>query len=159
MHEKEQKLNARTMKVTDAFLGEHAVFYAQFNYMEEMIPVATSVLEVKTQGAMLKSALAGHAQLEEELLFKNLELHIGPQGPLAVMRAEHDEIERSLESLSGTQELAQAQVLLLKVIEVARNHFAKEEQILYPIAHQTLSSEILSDLGSQWAVQRSINRK
>ena len=101
------------MNVTDAFLGEHAVFYAQFDYMEKIIPVATSVLQVKTQGAMLKAALAGHAQLEEELLFKNLESHIGPQGPLAVMRAEHDEIERSLESLPGIKELPQAQALLL----------------------------------------------
>lgn len=145
------------MIITDAFLGEHAVFYAQFGYMEKVIPVATSVIQVKTQGAMLKAALAGHAQLEEDLLFKNLESHIGPQGPLAVMRAEHDEIERSLESLPGIQELAQAQALLLKVIEVARNHFAKEEQILYPIAQQTLSPENLSDLGSQWAAQRSVN--
>ena len=145
------------MKITDAFLGEHAVFYAQFGYMEQVIPGATSVMQVKTQGAMLKAALEGHAKLEEELLFKNLESHIGPQGPLAVMRAEHDEIERSLESLPSIQELAQAQALLLKVIEVARNHFAKEEQILYPIAQQTLSPENLSDLGSEWAAHRSVN--
>ncbi len=154
-----QKSSANIMKITDAFLGEHAVFYAQFDHMEQMIPIAASVAQVKTQGAMLKSALAGHAQLEEELLFKNLESHIGPMGPLAVMRAEHDEIERSLESLPGTQDLAQAQALLLKVIEVARNHFSKEEQVLYPMALQTLTPETLSDLGSQWAERRSVNLK
>jgi len=85
---------------------------------------------------MLTSALEGHAQLEEELLFKNLELHIGPTGPLAVMRAEHNQIEHSLESLPDAQSLGQAQDLLQKVIAVARNHFAKEEQILYPMIDQ-----------------------
>ena len=144
------------MKITDAFLGEHAVFYAQFDHMEQFIPMATSGEQVKTQGEMLKSALASHAYLEEELLFKNLELHIGPMGPLAVMRSEHDQIERSLENLPGTQDLAQAQTLLLRVIEIARNHFAKEEQILYPLARKTLTPEMLSDLGTQWAKQRSV---
>jgi len=145
------------MKITDAFLGEHAVFYAQFDHMEQTIPVADSLEQVKTQGLMLTSALKGHAQLEEELLFKNLELHIGPTGPLAVMRAEHNQIEQSLESLPDAQSLGQAQDLLLKVIAVARNHFAKEEQILYRLALQTLSTEILSDLGTQWAEQRAVH--
>jgi len=57
------------MVITDAFLGEHAVFYAQFEHMEQIIPSTESLSEVKSQGAMLASALRGHAQLEEELLF------------------------------------------------------------------------------------------
>lgn len=147
------------MKITDAFLGEHAIFYAQFDHIEQTIPVADSVAHIKTQGTMLATALTSHAQLEEELLFKTLEPHIGPMGPLAVMRADHNEIEQSFESLPTTQELSQAQALLLSVISVARNHFAIEEQVLYPIAHQTLTSEILSDLGSQWAELRSVSLK
>ena len=39
----------------------------------------------------------------------------------------------------------------------ARNHFAKEEQILYRLAHQNLSTEILSELGSQWAEHRAVS--
>ena len=145
------------MNITDAFLGEHAVFYAQFDHMEQTIPTADAVEQIKTQGVMLAAALTGHAQLEEELLFTSLEAHIGPTGPLAVMRMEHKTIESSLEQLPLVQELAQGKELLLSVITVARQHFAKEEQILYPIAIQTLSIEILLDLGSQWAGYRGVS--
>ena len=143
------------MKITDALLGEHAVFYAQFDYLEEFVPSASELL-AKSLGAMLAAALAGHASLEEELLFRTLEPHIGSMGPLAVMRMEHNEIEGSLDYLPITQDADQARELLLHVITVARDHFAKEERVLYPIAHQTLSAETLTDLGSQWAARRVI---
>ena len=144
------------MKITDAFLGEHAVFYAQFNHMEQTVPDAVSVEFVNIQCALLASALKGHAQLEEDLLFKTLESSIGSDGPLKVMRAEHEEIESSLEQMPAIQALDQAQALLLKVIEIARNHFAKEEHVLYPIAQKTLSSEVLTDLGNQWSQHRVV---
>jgi hemerythrin-like domain-containing protein len=144
------------MKITDVLLGEHAVFYAQFDYLERAIPAATSVTQVKSLGAMLAAALASHAQMEEELLFTTLEPHIGSMGPLAVMRMEHDEIEKSLERLPTIQEVDQARELLLKVVTVAREHFPKEEQVLYPMAKKTLTAETLIDLGAQWAARRAI---
>jgi hemerythrin-like domain-containing protein len=144
------------MKITDALLGEHAVFYAQFGYLEQVIPAVNSLAQVKNLGAMLAAALASHAQLEEELLFTTLEPHIGSMGPLAVMRKEHDEIEKSLERLPTLQEVEQARELLLKVVTVAREHFPKEEQVQYPMAKKTLSDETLIDLGTQWAARRAI---
>lgn len=144
------------MKITDALLGEHAVFYAQFDHLEKAVPAANSVAQVKSLGEMLAAALAGHAQLEEELLFKNLEPHIGSMGPLAVMRMEHDQIEGGLEALPDVRELEQARTLLLQIIVVAQGHFAKEEQVLYPLASQALSTEKMLDLGAQWAALRAI---
>ncbi len=144
------------MIITDAFLGEHAVFYALFLHMEQTKPTADALAQVKSQGAMLAAALAGHAHLEEDLLFKTLEPHIGSMGPLAVMRMEHNQIEGGLERLPAAQELEQARELLLQVVEVARGHFAKEEQVLYPMASQALSTETLIDLGAQWAARRAV---
>jgi hemerythrin-like domain-containing protein len=142
--------------ITDALLGEHAVFYAQFDYLENAIPGANSVTLVKSLGAMLAAALASHARTEEELLFTTLEPHIGSMGPLAVMRIEHDQIEKTLERLPTIQEVDQARELLLRVIKVAREHFPKEEQVLYPMANKTLSVASLIDLGAQWAARRAI---
>ena len=144
------------MKITDALLGEHAVFYTQFDYLEQVIPATNSVAQVKSLGAMLAAALASHAQNEEELLFTTLEPHIGSMGPLAVMRLEHDKIESSLERLPAIKEVDQAQNLLLQVVMIAREHFPKEEQVLYPMAIKTLSAETLIDLGAQWAARRAI---
>jgi iron-sulfur cluster repair protein YtfE (RIC family) len=144
------------MKITDAFLGEHAVFYAQLDHLDGSIPGANSLAQVKSQGAMLAAALVGHAHLEEELLFTALERHIGPMGPLAVMRMEHDEIESALARLPKIQNLAEAQSLLLHAIQVARDHFAKEEQVLYPIAEQVLDTDTRTRLGRQWAERREV---
>ncbi|NIN68730.1 MAG: hypothetical protein GTO63_29295 [Anaerolineae bacterium] len=46
--------------------------------------------------------------------------------------------------------------MLLHVIQVAREHFAKEEQILYPIAEQVLDTDTLTQLGRQWAERRGV---
>ena len=144
------------MNIADALLGEHAVFYAQFNHLEQSIPAADTLAQVKSQGAMLAAALASHAQLEEELLFTTLEPHIGPMGPLAVMRLEHEKIEAGLERLPTVEELGQTQELLLQVVKVAREHFAKEERVLYPMATKALSAETLANLGAQWATRRAV---
>ncbi len=144
------------MKITDAFLGEHAVFYAQFDHMELTVPSEDSVTQVKTQAAVLGAALAGHAQLEEELLFQKLETHIGPGGPLAVMRMEHEQIEENLARLPDLETLEDARTVLLQTVKVAREHFAKEEQILYPLAERTLGIDHLTQLGEQWAGVRKV---
>lgn len=145
------------MKVTDALLGEHAIFYAQFDYLEKNIPAAQDLTLVKSQGAMLTAALATHAHMEDELLFVALEAHMDPQfGPLAVMRMEHNEIEGSLVRLQEVQNLVEAKNLLLHAIQIARAHFAKEEQVLFPMAGQMLEAKNLVQLGKQWAELRKV---
>jgi len=146
------------MKITEALLGEHAVFYAQFGYLEKNIPAAQDLTLVKSQGAMLTAALASHAHLEDELLFIALEAHLDPHfGPLAVMRMEHNEIEGSLQRLQEVQDLTEAKNLLLHAVQVARAHFAKEEQVLFPMAKQMLAESKLELLAAKWAELRRVS--
>jgi hemerythrin-like domain-containing protein len=145
------------MKITDAFLGEHGVFYAQFSHLEQAVPKAETLRQVQDQGALLAAALETHACMEDRLLFVHLEPHLGAQaGPVAMMRLEHNDIERSLAQLPELKDLAGAQRLLLYAVGVAREHFAKEEQILYPLSEQVLGAEVLSRLGAQWAQKRGV---
>jgi len=144
------------MKITNAFLGEHAIFYAQFTFLEEEIPQIEDLSLVKAQGALLASALASHAALEEELLFQTLESFIGPGGPLAVMRMEHNQIEENLAAIPGHETSGQAREVLFQTIQIARSHFAKEEQILYPLAERALGHDQLFELGKQWAARRKV---
>jgi len=145
------------MKITDAFLGEHGVFYAQFSHLEEVFPQTESLEEVHAQAALLTAALATHARLEEDLLFTSLDPHLGPMGPLTVMRAEHNEIEGTLTRIPEVKDLVEARGLLLHALQVARQHFAKEEQVLFPMANQILGEETLTRLGAQWAERRSVS--
>lgn len=147
------------MRITEALLGEHAVFYAQFDHLEQTVPTAPTLGRIQGQATLLAAALASHAGLEEELLFSNLEPHLGPAGPLAVMRIEHDQIETLLNQVPEARDIGQAQRLLLQVVQVARNHFAKEEQILFPLAEQVLGGSKLAELATQWAGRRGLTTR
>ncbi len=144
------------MKLTDALRGEHGVFYAQFDHLEQAVPAVEDLAVLKSQAAMLAAALATHAQLEEELLFQALDPHLSEMGPLAVMRAEHEEVEAGLSEIPAFTDLAEAQQRLLRVVEVARQHFAKEEQILFMLADQSLDTKTLNELGAKWAERRGV---
>jgi hemerythrin-like domain-containing protein len=137
-------------------LGEHAVFYAQFDNLENRLPKAENLLQVKSLGGILAAALASHAQLENELLFNALDPHFGGSGPVAVMRAEHAQIEGTLDQIQAADELGQAKHLLMHTITLARQHFAKEEQVLFPMAQQVLDDQTLFELGAQWAERREV---
>ncbi len=68
------------MKITDALLGEHGAFYAQFDRLEETLPHTTLAGEVREQAALLAAALVSHAQLEDTLLFERMRAAGGTRG-------------------------------------------------------------------------------
>lgn len=144
------------MKITDAFLAEHAMLYAQFDYLQQATPAAANLAVVHSQAATMTATLASHAHLEDELLFTALDAQMGPMGPVAVMRMEHDQIEALLEQVLAAQDLAAAQRLMQQTLQLARIHFAKEEQVLFPMAQQVLDERTLTQLAGQWAQRRGV---
>jgi len=93
------------MRIIEALLGEHGVFHAQFDHLAQKAPTAETRAWVQGQAALLAATLNTHASLEDELLFSSLEPHLGPMGPLAVMRMEHDQIEKYLAQAQDAQEM------------------------------------------------------
>ena len=146
------------MKITDAFRGEHGVFYAQFDALEQhMVLDAETAAEVNALAHMLAAALVRHAKLEDELLFNNLVEQSGPDvGPVQIMRAEHEDIEGALVQAQAARDLGEAQQLLLYAIERAREHFAKEEMVLFPLAEREIDRRRLEELGDHWASRSAV---
>ena len=145
------------MKLTQALLGEHAVFGPLFDHLEDIVPQADCAGKVRALGALLAAPLASHAHLEDELLFRALESVMETRmGPVAVMRMEHEQIEGGLERLPGIDDVDSARRTLLHVVATARDHFAKEEQVLFPLAAQLLGEESLEALGRRWAEARGV---
>ncbi len=141
------------MTITDLLFGEHGVFYAMFNHIEERLEEA-SLDEIQILTAILTSSLESHAQLEDDALFKVLEPHIGVMGPIGVMRMEHDEIVKSLVAILQQTDRDAAAKLMRHAIEVARSHFSKEENILFPMAVNVLGEDELASLTSRWTALR-----
>jgi hemerythrin-like domain-containing protein len=145
------------MLITDALLGEHAIFYLLFQDLEESLSTIESTTALSNRTAPLAFSLEAHASLEDELLFTALEPHLGAQsGPLVVMRMEHDQIVNLLGRIESATELEQARALATQMIQVARGHFQKEEQVLFRMARQFLGEDELSALGAQWAGRRKV---
>ncbi|MCC6747749.1 MAG: hemerythrin domain-containing protein [Deltaproteobacteria bacterium] len=144
------------MKITDALLGEHGVLYVLFDHAEENLAKTTTTDDVvRLTGAFIESLIT-HAKIEEEYLFPAMEQKMGPMGPLAVMRAEHEEIEGTLVRLPSLGDAKSMVDAARHAIAVARDHFIKEEQVLFPMAENVLGESALLDLGRVWADKRRV---
>ncbi len=144
------------MRIIPALLGEHAVIYSLLDMIErkrqEWSPEETRLAVV-----MLATALESHAVIEEELLFRELEPHLGlGHGPLGVMLADHEQIEAILArlALATPEELGP---LVAQLTETTREHFDKEETVLFGLSEKFLAPELLRDLGARWAKRRNVD--
>ncbi|MCC7016896.1 MAG: hemerythrin domain-containing protein [Rhodospirillales bacterium] len=145
------------MKLTDALRGEHGAFYALFNEIDTLAAIAGSHTQVQSASAVLNALVKSHAAIEDGLLFTALEPHLGKTGPLGVMRAEHEEIERALVKIEDASTLEEAAELVPPALAVARSHFQKEERVLFQMAERLLDEETLTRLGRSWADARGVS--
>jgi iron-sulfur cluster repair protein YtfE (RIC family) len=125
-------------------------------------------------GRFMETTLALHAQKEDDALFPAVEAVLGEDsGPTPVFRAEHveihgrgadlrgviDELEAehpvieekgaALRSLDGGGDAAGLRVLAEELVALIDGHFAKEEQVLFPMCEQLLAPEVLDAIGRQ----------
>lgn len=144
------------MKLTDGLLGEHALFYALIDRVEQLIGEANDVPELRAAASLLEKTVVTHARLEEELLLCALEQQGHTGGPLAIMRAEHEEIEDLVGALSKSTTLGEIKEVLSRLVELLRSHFRNEETFLFPASEGLLGESALSELGARWAVKRGL---
>ena len=143
------------MRITDALLGEHGLFYGLFG------EISTAMLgpkcEIETLARALSALIVTHAELEEEILFPALRQHIGQMGPIEVMEMEHRQIEELLDAIPHTKDSLETQQLVQELIDICVGHFAKEEGVLFPLADQMLDDAQQEQLGRRWAERRGVN--
>jgi iron-sulfur cluster repair protein YtfE (RIC family) len=146
------------MKITDALYGEHGLFYPYFDYLDGLLAENDTppldVLQALARG--LERMVVSHATIEEEGLFAALDGTMAGMGPLHMMRAEHQEIDRLASASLQTSDAEECADLLRELLPVMRRHFMKEEQILFPMAQQVLDPDVVIDLGRKWAEIRKI---
>jgi len=100
--------------------------------------------------------LLAHARDEDELLFVALEEGLpADHGPLAVMRHEHAAIDAGLVALAESPGPVPGPAGLTALLDLARGHFLKEEQVLFPFAERLFDRERLQRLGAELAARRS----
>ena len=149
--------------VLATFMDEHVRILAHLDRLEILaLRVAASSDRGPGSGAATAMAEMGriathligaepHHQREEEVLFPALE-HLGIGGPPAVMRSEHVELRRLKHAVQDLANGADAQALVMAargLVEMLREHIAKEDNVLYPMAFELLRDE------RQWTEMRT----
>lgn len=143
------------MKITDALLAEHAIFYALFDRLEELIDQTDSIAGLQVAMDLLAPVLVSHAKVEDELLFPRLESRKSG-GPLGAMRSEHQQLEELFAGVHAISDLDALRGRVQEMIDVAREHFQKEDEIVLPVAVETVEAEVLDRMGQQWARLRQV---
>jgi uncharacterized protein (DUF2249 family)/hemerythrin-like domain-containing protein len=101
--------------------------------------------------ALFARGLRRHIAFEEHVLFPEFEARTGftpEQGPTAVMRAEHRQIEALVEQIARTigDPAASVGALRQRLHEILGAHNMKEEQVVYPGTDQAMTPEERDEL-------------
>jgi hemerythrin-like domain-containing protein len=141
-----------TIKITDALVGEHGPLYAQLDRLATVTDGSVDAIQSCAQ--LLAAGLASHARLEDELLFAALEQRTGRDSLLEDMYEDHEQVDALLSELARVDDPEQARSLAARLVALARNHFAKEEKAVFPLAEQVLGDAELVRLGEDWEYRR-----
>jgi hemerythrin-like domain-containing protein len=68
-------------------------------------------------------------------------------------------IDAELAKVHKAREVKAAKQILLGAVTASRNHFDKEERIIFPLAERILKTKTLSELGQQWLSRREVDAK
>jgi hemerythrin-like domain-containing protein len=143
------------MKITEALFAEHLVFHNMFDYIEAIAPKLKTLAEVKSLATLMESLLKAHSDTEDELFLGPLEHCFEQIGQRDAFLEEHKEIDDSMRHLRGVKNLKKARQLLLAAVTYSREHFDKEERIVFPLAERVLKHKTLTALGQTWMEQRT----
>ena len=143
------------MKITQALHAEHMVFHSLFDHIEKRVPHLTNLDAVRNLAAILDGVLTEHGIIEEELLMAPLTEALGHIGQLENFHDEHEEIDETLRKLKSCRDLKIGKALLLTAVLRSREHFDKEERVIFPLIEKRLKVRTLTDLALRWAQKRS----
>jgi hemerythrin-like domain-containing protein len=142
------------MKITEILMAEHAVFHNLFDHIEAAVPRLKTPGEVKLLATLVDKVMAPHSKTEDDLFIEPLEHCFEQIGQNETFHAEHRQIEEALAKVQKARTPGDAKKILLGAIAASRDHFDKEERIVFPMAERVLKTKTLSDLGRQWFQKR-----
>lgn len=143
------------MKITDALLGEHGLFYAYFDTLNAKLS-AGDAAALRPLADALDGMLRAHATAEDDLLFPVMEAAMDDAGPLPMMIEEHQAVDRLLDEIKTAATDAEVGLVLGELMELVTEHFEKEEAVVFPAAEQFVDAATLTAMGRRWAAARNV---
>jgi hemerythrin-like domain-containing protein len=143
------------MKITEALFAEHLVFHNMFDHIEDVAPQMRTLGEIKALAAVMESMLKAHSNTEDDLFIGPLEHCFEQIGQRDAFIQEHQEMDGNLTRVMMSTRVDAARELLLHAVAHSRQHFDKEERIVFPMAERVLKPSTLKELGQAWMHQRN----
>ncbi len=144
------------MDVTDALLGEHGVFHLLVEQLDDALGRCDNVAELRVAAEPLAISLLGHHRVEEETLLAPYERETGSLGPLKCLRHEHEQMNQLVRIIFRTADASELREQIRALLDIVRRHLAREEQLLFGLARQTLPEGARADSGAHWAQFRGV---
>ena len=144
------------MKITDVLRAEHAVFHNLFDHIEAAVPKLKTLAEVKALAAVVEAVHEPHAKTEDDLFMEPLEHCFDQIGQNETFHGEHCQIEQALAKARQAKTVKDAKRILLGAMAACRDHFDKEERIVFPMAERILKAKTLGELGQSWLQRREV---
>ena len=139
------------MKITDALVAEHRAFSGVFAHGDRLLEELQSAPEIHALARLFVTLLHDHGDTEQNLAFTALDHVLADRGPIDRLYQEHHEVDLRFREVLEATELAQARDLLKSALRATRDHFAWEEQAVFPVLEQVLSGDALRRLGEAHA--------
>jgi hemerythrin-like domain-containing protein len=136
--------------ITQALVMEHAVFCAVFDQVEGVLPRLSSAQEAKILATVAEGLLSNHAETEKNLAYSVLDHVLKEDDRLNRLHQDHHEIDEHFKRVHRAKDLAEAQRLLKAALAATREHFRREEEIIFPFLERVLQPETLETLGATW---------
>lgn len=147
------------MNIVQVLKIQHGVFLEQLRYLEEFKKTAESTTDMAGMKQIvfcIADTLRKHSKVEEKYLFPALKPYLGKEMCVAaVAEFEYAEILKIVAALGKTTDVESVMLETTKFIVYVRDHFAKEECVLFPLAEKKLSQKRLEALvekarGKSW---------
>jgi hemerythrin-like domain-containing protein len=136
--------------IIETLVMEHVVFRTVFDEIERVLPGLNSTQEVTVLSTVVEGVLGRHAEMETNLAYAALDHVLAEKGTLDCLHQDHQEIDHNFKRVHGARSLAEAQRLLKKALAASREHFQREERVVFPLLERVLPGETLIDLGETW---------
>jgi hemerythrin-like domain-containing protein len=143
-----------SIKITEALLAEHVVFHNLFDTVERALPDMRTLREAHALATVLSAMLEAHSKVEDELIIEPLDHCFEQLGQHDTFHQEHEEIDASLDQCLKCRNLRKAREFLRSAVVGSRQHFDKEERLIFPMAEKLLKAKTLATLGDRWKEER-----
>jgi hemerythrin-like domain-containing protein len=127
---------------------EHAVLVRLYEVVERQLSGVETVSEVHLLTRLVVGVLEQHAYMEEHLAFAALDHAMAERGPLNRLHQDHQEIDGALREAAAATDLEQARQLLKTGLKASRNHFRREEEMVFPLLEKMFTPQSLSHLAA-----------